>query len=264
MTNTTIQRFIHWAEADRLRSPNTITRYRLVLNQIPDPEHATVETIEAWWESRLGKSPATRNSELACLRTFYKWCMKFDIRNDDPTRRLDFPAVQNKIPRPISSSEVDALMGPLTVDHLEIRRAVALGVYGGCRVSEAAKLSWRDIDLERNRIYIRGKGSKERVVGLSAVLLDKIAPNTGGNVVTASEGSYSGAVLQRKINRFMERHGIEHTFHDLRKRGATMAMAKVNNPQAVAQMFGWASLQTVTHYALVGDDVLDEIAAAMV
>ena len=34
--------------------------------------------------------------------------------------------------------------------------------------------------------------------------------------------------------------------------------------QAVAQAFGWASLQTVTHYAVVSDETLDEIAAAMI
>ena len=155
-------------------------------------------------------------------------------------------------------------MGPLTVDDLEIRRAVALGAYGGLRVSEVAGLDWSNVDIESRRIYVRGKGSKERVNGLSAVLLDIIAPEVSGNVVKAGGVPYSAAVLQRKVNRFFARHGIDSTFHDLRKRGATMAMARTKNPQAVAQVFGWSSLQTVTNYAIVGDEVLDEIADAMI
>jgi site-specific recombinase XerD len=109
-------------------------------------------------------------------------------------------------------------------------------------------------------MYVRGKGSKERPVPLSPVLLDYLLPNTGGNVVTATATPYSAAVLQRKVNRLMARHGIAHTFHDLRKRGASVALSKGANPAAVRTMFGWSSMETVTHYAVVGDAELDRIA----
>lgn len=256
--------FLAWAQDDRSRSAHTLLRYRRTLEQLADPLTATTEDIEAWWATRYGMSAATRANELACLRAFYRWAMRFDHRADDPTRRLDPPKVPNKVPRPIGQSDLDRLLGPLTEDAPDLRRAIALGVYGGLRVSEAASLEWSDIDTQARRIYVRGKGAKERVVPLSPVLLDKILPEVTGNVTTAGQAPFSPAVLQRKINRLMKRHGIASTFHDLRKRGATLAMARTRNPQAVAQVFGWASLQTVTHYAVVGDDVLDEIAAAMI
>ena len=79
-----IQDFLQWAERDRLRSPATIKRYQTVLAQIPDPLNATVEDVEAWWAGRYDKSAATRQNELACLRTFYKWATRFDHRVDDP------------------------------------------------------------------------------------------------------------------------------------------------------------------------------------
>lgn len=259
-----VETFLEWAHRDRGRSPNTITRYRAVLRSVPDPANATVEAIEAWWATRYDAAPATRENELACLRTFYRWMMRFDHRPDDPTRRLDAPKVHNSVPRPIGEADLTRLLGPLTDDTPDLRRAIALGAYGGMRVSEAAGLTWDMIDQDSRRIYVRGKGSKERVTGLSPVLLDKILPDTGGNIVTAGERPYTGAVLQRKVNRLMARHGITHTFHDLRKRGATLAMARTSNPQAVAQAFGWASLQTVTHYAVVGDETLDEIAQSMI
>lgn len=264
MRDDHIEAFIRWADKDRNRSPKTLERYRIVLESVGDPMNQTVETIQAWWEGRYDMSQATRANELACLRSFYKWAMRFDHRDTDPTRRLDYPSIPNSVPRPIAKSQVEQLLGPLTVDDLEIRRAIALGVYGGLRVSEAAKVDWKDIDIESRRIYVRGKGDKERVVGLSATLLDLLWPEVQGNVVTGGGAPYSGDVLQRKVNRFLKRHDIDSTFHDLRKRGATMAMAKTKNPQAVAQVFGWSSLQTVTKYAVVGDEVLDEIAEAMI
>ena len=77
-------------------------------------------------------------------------------------------------------------------------------------MSECAELHWRDIDIEQRRIYVRGKGMKERPVPLSAVLLDYLLPNTGGNVLTGSEMAYTGATLQRKVNRLMARAGVNH------------------------------------------------------
>lgn len=259
-----IATFLAWAEHDRNRSPHTLARYAATLAQIEDPAAASMGQVEVWWATRYAMSPATRANELACLRTFYRWLTKFDHRPDDPTRRLEFPKVPNHVPRPIGQADLLRLLGPLTEDAPDLRRAVALGAYGGLRVSEAAGLTWSSVDQEARRLYVRGKGSKERVLGLSPVLLDKLLPNVGGNVVTGSGSPYSAAALQRKINRLMERHDIDCTYHDLRKRAATLAMAKVPNPLAVAQAFGWASVQTATSYAVVGDETLDAIAAAMI
>ena len=259
--------FIVYAERDRRRSLHTLARYAAALaslRQFADPATATAEDVETWWASRYDLAPATRANELACLRSFYRWMMRFDHRPDDPTRRLDPPKIPNNVPRPIGESDLRRLLGPLTEDAPDMRRAIALGAYSALRVSEVAGLEWAMIDQESRRIYVRGKGSKERVFGLSPILLDKLLPDVGGNIVTAGDAPYSAATLQRKVNRLMARHDIPHSFHDLRKRAATLAMARTQNPVAVAQAFGWASLQTASAYAVVGDETLDEIAQAVV
>ena len=263
MTDLTNQ-FIDWATRDRRRSPHTIARYRTVLSEVfpahGNPTEITTEQIEAWWATRYTLSPATQANELACLRSFFKWATRFDHRPDDPTRRLDAPKVPNTVPRMIGRTDLEKLLHEHTNDAPDLRRAFALGAYGGLRVSECAELDWRDIDIEQRRIYVRGKGQKERPVPLSAVLLDYLLPNTGGNVLTGGKEAYTGATLQRKVNRLMTRVGVDHTFHDLRKRGASIALSKGANPAAVRTMFGWASMETVSHYAVVGDEELDRIA----
>lgn len=259
---STVEAFLEWAERDRLRSQNTISRYRATLSQVPDPLSATVEDMQEWWDQRLHLSPSTRANELACFRAFYKWATRFDHRPDDPTRRLDAPPVDNRIPRPIGKADLERLLKELEGSP-HLYRAVALGAYGGLRVGEAATLSWGDIDQESRRIYIRGKGRKERIMGASPVLMDKILPDTGGNVVTAGQGAYSPATLQRKVNRAFIAAGVDHTFHDLRKRGATLAIAKHGDVYAVARAFGWSSIETASSYAAVSDESLDRIADAM-
>ena len=260
--------FLAWAEHDRNRSPRTIDRYKATLASLAqtcDPATATIAQVEAWWQSRLDQAPATRANELACLRSFYKWATRFDHRPDDPTRRLDYPKVNIRQPRPAGKSDLDRLLGELTENTPDLRRAIALGALAGLRVSEAAALDWSTIDEEQRLIYVTGKGSKERMVPISAVLWDLLLPEmAAGNVVTAGGRAYAGDTLQRRINRLMKAAGLGHTYHDLRKRGATLALSRTKNPVAVAQVFGWESLQTAQHYARFDDDVLRQIADAMV
>lgn len=263
----TVDAFLSWSEHDRKRSPHTLARYRAVLaelSEFADPTTATMEQIDAWWESRYHMAAGTRANELACLRAFYRWMTRFDHRPDDPTRRLDAPKIPNRVPRMIGRSDLERLLGELTVDAPDLRRAFALGAYGGLRVSECAELDWSDIDLEQRRIFVTGKGNKERPVPLSPLLLDYLLPVTGGNVLTGGGKAYSGTVLQRKVNRLMARSGITVTFHSLRKRGASLALSKGASPAAVRVVFGWSSMETVANYAVVGDDELDRIAEMMI
>lgn len=268
-----IEAFLAYAQHDRMRSPHTLARYREVLASLAmfgDPATMDTEQAEVWWASRYTlpsgelRAAGSRANELACARSFFRWATRFDVRRDDPTRRLDAPKPDNHVPRPIGAHDLGRLLGELTDDAPDLRRAFALGAYAGLRVGEAAELDWADVDIEQRRIYARGKGRKERGIGLSPVLLDKLLPDVGGNVVCAGGRPYSGATLQRKANRVLSRAGIAHSFHDLRKRGATLCLARGMNPEAVRQVYGWSSMQTVTHYAVVGSEELDKIAEAMI
>lgn len=264
----TIEQFLAWAANDRSRSPHTLRRYREALTGLTqhcDPLTADLTQIQAWWESLYHLSPATRANELSAVRSFYAWALRFDLRADNPTRRIDLPKVSRKLPRVVGRADFERLLGPATKDHPELRRAYALGGYGGLRVSEAASLDWTNIDMERRRMFVLGKGNKERPVPINAILTDYLLPALeAGNVLWAGEHpAMSAAQLQRRINRHMKANGVDHTFHSLRKRGASILLSKGANPIAVQKMFGWASLDTVMHYAAVGDSELDKIAALL-
>ncbi len=271
--NDPIAGFIAYAENDRNRSPHTVARYVAVLVDVSafgDLLTMNQDDIQAWWDSRLflpdgeKRAPGSRANELACARSFFKWATKMGHRPDDPTRRLDPPKIPNLVPRMIGRTDFERLLGPLTEDAPDLRRAYALGGYAGLRVSECASLDWRDVDGEARRLFVRGKGLKERPVPISTVLWDYLLPEGEGNVITGGKKPYSAPVLQRKINRHMARHGIDHTFHDLRKRGASIALSKGANPVAVRVMFGWSSMETVSRYAVVGDSELDRIAEMLI
>lgn len=253
--------FLAWCAAERLPG-NTIAARTRTLRALGNPATATREDVEAWWQTRAALAPATRANDLANLRAFYKWARRWEHRDDDPTLRLDSPKVPNGLPRPVSRADLHRLLAALPDDH---RRAVCLGAYAGLRISEAARLDWRDVDTEMNVIrVIDSKGSKSRAIAVSPILLDHLLPETGGNVVAAGGPPQSPATLQRKVNRAIRGAGVDATFHQLRHRYGTVAYQATGDLIAVGRMMGHSSPVTTAIYAQAGDDVAARIAAAVV
>jgi len=246
---------------DERKPDNTIKARRRVLRLVGNAGTAQREEIEAWWKTRADLAEATRAADLSQLRGFYKWCMRWEHRFDDPTIRIDAPNVPNNLPRPINRHDFDILLNGLDP---EMRRAACLGAYTGMRVSEAAAVDWSNVDDELHRITVLGKGQKSRLVAYSPVLLDALLPNTGGNVVTAGGTPYTAAQLERKVNRAIERLGVDATFHQLRHRYGTLAYQATGDLIAVGRQMGHTSPVTTAIYAAASDAVADKIAQAVV
>jgi integrase len=241
--------------------PNTVLRRTATLRSIGNAGTASREEVEAWWATRRDHAAATRSNDLACLRSFYRWCARWEHREDDPTRRIDAPKVNKGLPRPVSRADLRTLLDTLPDD---LRRAVALGAYAGLRVSEVAALRWEDVDVEARRARVlHGKGGKPRIVALGSVLIDHLLPDAGGNVVTGTADAMSAATLQRRVNRAMRRAGVSDTFHGLRHRYGTLAYQATRDLVAVGRQMGHTSPVTTAIYAAASDDVADEIAEAV-
>lgn len=243
------------------RTPANTLRTRMrTLRSVGNPGTASREQLEAWWHGRATRSPATRANDLANLRSFYRWCRLWDHRADDPTYRLQAPRVPDGIPRPAAERDVDHLLEVLDG---ELRRAVALGARAGLRVAEAATLDWSDVDVDRRRMWVTGKGNKTRQVGVDDALLEVLLPNTGGNVVAAGGQAYTPARLERRVNRAIKRAGVSSTFHKLRHRYATVALEATDGDiLVVARVLGHANVRTTQGYVATTDSKLDRIAKA--
>lgn len=255
--------FLRYLAEDRKRSPHTINTYRRTFRTFPGIETADRAAVETWWNGRTDKAIATRRNELAAVRSFYKWCRRWEHRppNDDPTHRIDPPEQGRKLPHPIGREDLHRLLAATRGD---IRRAICLGAYAGMRVAEVAALSWVDVDIETRRIIVRsGKGDKDRAVGLPPLLLDAILPVTGGNVVRAGGKPYSANALQQRVNAAIRDAGVTATFHGLRSRFATVALASTGNLLSISRALGHASPATTAIYAATSDTDLDLIAEAV-
>ena len=258
---TLVAEWLDYLRIERARSENTVATYARTLRTLPNAPTATREDVETWWRDRAAHlAPASRNNELSAVRSFYRWAARFEHRADDPTIRLDQVKVPKRVSRFVGRTDLETLLATLPPD---LRRAVALGAYGGLRVSEAAALHWRDVDQESRRMVVRGKGDKERHVGLPVGLLDLIAPDTGGYVVTGRDTTMSGHTLGQRVNAAIRDAGVDATFHKLRHRFGYKSAEAGIAPTSIARAMGHESLATTMGYIAAVDSDLDLIAEAV-
>src|ERR1035437_3468174 len=96
--------WLAWSRSER-RPANTVRRRAATLKSIGNAGTATREEVEAWWASRAHLAPATRHNDLANLRSFYRWAIRWEHRDDDPTLRIDSPHVDPGLPCPMTRED---------------------------------------------------------------------------------------------------------------------------------------------------------------
>lgn len=262
------EQWLEYLSTDRGRSSNTISTYARTLRTLPpDPLAMSRADIEAWWRTRATDADgnerphSSRNNELSAVRMFFKWAVKYDLRADDPTSRIEQLRAQGRESKFVGQSDLDFLLKKLPP---ALRRAVALGAYGGLRVSEAASLNWDEVNTEIRRMTVRGKGDKERQVGLSVALLDILLPEVpGGNVVTGRPDAYTGHYLSIKVNEAMRKYNVKRSFHGLRHRYGYLAAASGVPITSIARSMGHANVSTTQSYVAATASDLDVIAEAV-
>ena len=67
------------------------------------------------------------------------------------------------MPRPIGDADLDAAIDGAPP---RIRAMLLLAAYGGLRCCELANLDAANVDVEHRRLFVVGKGKRERVVPL--------------------------------------------------------------------------------------------------
>lgn len=185
-------------------------------------------------------------------------------RLDNPTIRLSPPRGATGLPKPTSRRELDLILEHVK-DQPPLQRAVLLGAWAGLRISEAASLTWPDIDPETRRARVTGKGNKTRVVTFSTKLIDALLPDTGGNVVTGTDRGWSAGWLGRRVNAAIRAAGVDSTFHKLRHRYGSVAYQRTKDPKALAEQMGHASVSTtMSFYAASADEAAQAIADSVI
>ncbi len=143
-TNAT-NKFLKFLDADAYREIGEITR-----EHIRRFRNTEAETL----------APRTVNHDLKCLKMLFRAARREGLLSDDPTEFVDTirQAKSQLNRRPFTVPELQAV---LSVADEEWRSMILFGFYLGHRLGDIARLTWENIDLQRNQIrFIAGKTDK--------------------------------------------------------------------------------------------------------
>src|SRR5581483_2516563 len=188
-----IDAFVDHLALERHLSEHTVSAYRRDLAQLAGflgrqrrgLRTATYPVLRRFLahQATLGYARASVARRVAAVRTFYRWAAARGIVAADPAELLGRPKVVSRLPSVLRPADAARLVEAPVAGSGEgsrvagdsVERAIALRdravlelMYGsGIRVGEVSGLTLDRLDLDRGRVLVSGKGSKEREVPLS-------------------------------------------------------------------------------------------------
>ncbi|MFC6632190.1 site-specific tyrosine recombinase XerD [Microbulbifer taiwanensis] len=116
---------------------------------------------------KAGRSARSSARALASLRSFYRYCLRQGLIQEDPVALIENPKLPKPLPKSLSEADVEALLGaPDTETPIGMRDRTMLELLYACglRVTELVELSVSQVNLRQGVVRVFGKGSKERLV----------------------------------------------------------------------------------------------------
>lgn len=227
----------------------------------------TADDLLGWFEEHEEWKPETRRSYRAGVRGFFTWAHKAGLIAENPA--LDLPQV--KVPRAVPQPVPDGVFAD-AVAAASPRTALMLRLAGevGLRRAEVAKVHTRDLRYSSGgaQLLVHGKGSRERIVPISADLAAKIAAGPAGYGACSWPASgwlfpspHGGHVTAPWVGTLCSDAipGV-WTMHKARHRFASKAYRGTRNIRAVQELLGHSNLAITERYTAVDDD---EMRAAM-
>jgi integrase/recombinase XerD len=267
------------------RSPLTAETYGLEIRRFLEwlaAEGLEVAAVDAEGISRYlelrrnadGIDSRSAAKAISALRSFFRFTMDENIRQDNPAAILEIPRRGMHLPEVLSREKVESILSAIdTKTPLGLRnRAIYELIYSaGLRISEAVGLNVRDLNFSEGIARVKGKGNKERLVvfGPEAALwlkryLAESRPLIAG--LRHSPAMFigkSGKRLTRKgiwknYTRFTGMAGTGSHLHTLRHSFATEMLAGGADLRSVQELLGHADLVTTQIYTHVDVSMLRE------
>jgi site-specific recombinase XerD len=214
----------------------------------------------------------TVGNALTAIRSFCRWCLLEELRTDDPTLQIVWPRLRKPAPRALRRAELRFIFEVITEPAglrkeqafiwRRNRRAIYLMLFGGLRLSEAAALRWRDIDLDAQELLvIDGKGGKDRVVPLHPALTEELRRVRNPKPMWAVVGQRDGKPLNYKslahiFERWLANLGLRISAHRLRHSFATELLRHGADIRAIQDLMGHTSLETTQRYLALNNEQL--------
>ncbi len=186
-----MREFDQYLKVERNLSPATRAAYRYDLQKFkeflirtlgsePSVVRVTTQAIKDYLnylqQKRHHKS-ATLSRTIASIRVFFDYCVQQNHIEYSPAAYIHNPKLPRKLPIYLVESELRALLSAPELSHTWGVRDYAILVlfaFTGMRRQELVGLNIDSIDFERRTARVFGKGAKERLIPLNAIVMDAL------------------------------------------------------------------------------------------
>jgi site-specific recombinase XerD len=239
--DTTAARFISWIKEQGLNSPEQVSS-----REVTGYLAALRDT---------GAADNTLNAHARAIKTLL---IHWHENGFIPARiRFAMPKMGEVVHQTLSGDQLVALLTACFA--ARDRAIIAFMVDTGARRQEVVNLNWEDVDLKSGAVHIvRGKGRKNRWVGISPVTIKTIIkyrkernPDMQPErpVFVSRDGSrLSGQAILLMFRRLSKRVGFPVHPHALRHTYATNANSSGMSIYKIQQTMGHADIKTTERY----------------
>ena len=273
----TIQSFTDYLQTEKKASKNTEVSYQRDLRKLavflkehgiekPEQMNATVLNSYLLYLEREHFSPATISRSIAAIHMFCQYACQEGKMVSDPSKALQPPRVERKMPEILSIAEVDLLLRqPKTDTPKGIRdKAMLEMLYAtGIRVSELISLNITDVNLSAGVIRCQGR-DKARMIPMYPAAVRALteyinfirpqmiaAPDEQALFVNVSGERMSRQGFWKLIKNYQTKAGIEKTItpHTQRHSFAAHLLENGADLHSIQEMLGHADISSTQIYS---------------
>lgn len=279
-----IIKYKQYLKLEKSLSTNTVEAYLTDLEKLiifleetgKDIETVRLEDLEAFSAGLhdIGIHPRSQARILSGIRTFFRFLLLDEYREDDPSELLESPQIGRHLPEVLTIEEIDRMLKCIDKSTREGQRNAAIieTLYGcGLRVSELCNLKLSDLYLKEEFIKVNGKGNKQRLVPISPRAIHELKLyfnwRNEGLIKKDFEDYVFISRFGKNISRIMVFHiikelaeaaGIKKIIspHTLRHSFATHLLEGGANLRAIQAMLGHESIGTTEIYTHIDRSLL--------
>lgn len=185
-----ISAFIDYLTFEKRYSVHTVRAYRDDLEAFAvylgeefggmEVKGISAAVVRSWLASLKDAELSSRsvNRKISSLRSFYKYLLRARVVEQSPMGAIIGPTAGKRLPVFVEEQDMAVLFGEVPFaddwEGLTDRLLLALLYHTGMRLSELVGLKEGFVDNGNRTIKVLGKGSKERIIPASAVLVQMV------------------------------------------------------------------------------------------
>ena len=285
--NETLENFSNYLKFERNFSDNTLDAYIRDIKKFSlyaeknlensKPKAITYEDLQEYLilQSKQKISERTQARWISSIKSFFKYLLEEEIRDDNPATLLEGPKLGLYLPDTLSVEDVERITKNINLStDLGVRNQCMVEVLYGCglRVSELIELKISDINFKEGFLKVEGKGQKVRYVPLAKYTshliknyIENVRINNKINkkyedilFLNSRGSSMSRVIVFIIIKELADKAGIRKNIspHTFRHSFATHMLQNGADLRFIQEMLGHSSITTTEIYTHLNTEEL--------